>query len=46
MELTEAILPEAVTAPARRPDWRRRFLDIILPTREARTKAVREAEER
>lgn len=34
-ELTAAILPDAEIAPAMRPDWRRTFLDIILPTREA-----------
>jgi hypothetical protein len=43
-ELTAAILPEAEIAPATRPDWRKRFLDIILPTREAVMKDFREAE--
>lgn len=43
-ELTAAILPEAEIAPATRPVWRKRFLDIILPTREAVMKDFREAE--
>jgi len=43
-ELTAAILPDAEIAPATRPVWRKRFLDIILPTREAVMKDFRAAE--
>ncbi len=34
-KLTAAILPEEAREEAMRPDCRSRFLDIILPTREA-----------